>query len=84
MPLEVSHARMNDAASTGIVASLGQGFPWIARYLNAWWVEFEGGWLRVTDAHVAAELDDVASRLAETADRSFGGASSAESRRTGA
>jgi hypothetical protein len=39
--------------------------PWVARYLDAWWVEYEGGWLRVTDDHVAAELDGVASRLIE-------------------
>jgi hypothetical protein len=41
------------------------GLPWVARYLGAWWVEYEGGGLRVTDGDVAADLDDVAARLGE-------------------
>lgn len=44
---------------------LGQGLAWVARYVGAWWVEYENGWLRVTDSDVAIELDDVAARLGE-------------------
>ena len=65
VPLEISHAQMNDAARTGTAVPLGQGLPWVAWYLNAWWVEYENGWLCVTDDDVAAELDDVAARLRE-------------------
>ena len=65
--LEISHAQMNDAICNRTAVLLGRGLWWIARYLDAWWVEYEGGWLRVTDDHVTAELDDMASRLAEAA-----------------
>ena len=66
-PLEISHAQMKDAVCVGTAVTLGQGFPWVARYLDAWWVEYEGGWLRVTDDHVTTELDAVAARLADAA-----------------
>jgi hypothetical protein len=56
---------MNGAVRAGTAAPLGLGFPWITWHLDAWWVEYEGGWLRVIDDHVTAELDDVASRLSE-------------------
>jgi hypothetical protein len=65
VPLEVSRARMNDAACAGTAVPLGPGLPWVARYLGAWWVAYEGGWLRVTDGDLAADLDDVAARLGE-------------------
>jgi hypothetical protein len=65
--LEISHAQMSDAVCAGTAVPLGLGFPWVVRYLDAWWVEYEGGWLRVIDDHVTAELDDVAARLAEAA-----------------
>jgi hypothetical protein len=56
---------MNDAFSVGSAGPLGRGLPWVVRYLGAWWVEYEGGWLRVTDDDVTADLDDVAERLGE-------------------
>jgi hypothetical protein len=55
---------MNDALRAGIGVPLGQGLPWVTRFFDAWWVEYEGGWLRVVDDQVTAELDDVAARLA--------------------
>jgi hypothetical protein len=42
---------------------LGPGLPWVVRYLGAWWVEYENGWLRVIDDDVTADLDDAAARL---------------------
>lgn len=63
--MEISHAEMSDAVRTEAVVPLGQGLSWVVRYLDAWWVEYENGWLRVTDDDVAAELDDVAARLRE-------------------
>src|SRR4051794_34302991 len=63
--LEVSHAEMNDARCAGTAVPLGDGLPWVTWYASAWWVHYEGGWLRVTDESVAAELDDVAARLGE-------------------
>jgi hypothetical protein len=63
-PLEIGHDQMNDALRAGIGVPLGQGLPWVTRFFDAWWVEYEGGWLRVVDDQVTAELDDVAARLA--------------------
>ena len=65
MPLEVSHGEMSDALRAGAAVPLGPRLPWVARYLDAWWVEYENGWLRVTDDHVAADLNDAAARLHE-------------------
>jgi hypothetical protein len=56
---------MNGAICAGVAVPLDRSLEWIVRYLDAWWVEYEGGWLRVTDDHVTAELDDVASRLTD-------------------
>jgi hypothetical protein len=56
---------MNGAIRAGAAVPLGRSLPWVTRYVGAWWVEYEGGWLRVIDHHVAAELDDVESRLGE-------------------
>ena len=53
------------ALSAGTAEPFGQGFPWLVRYLDSWWVLYEHGWLRVIDEHVAADLDHAAGRLAE-------------------
>ena len=65
LPLAISHAEMNAAIDEGDAPPLSQSHGWLARYLDAWWVEYEGGWLRVIDAAAARELDQVAARLAE-------------------
>jgi hypothetical protein len=67
IPFEITHAQMSVAVSAGAVVSLGRGFPWVARYLDAWWIEYEDGWLRITDEHSAAEFDDLTKRLAAAA-----------------
>ncbi|HTU74681.1 MAG TPA: hypothetical protein VMG38_14295 [Trebonia sp.] len=64
-PLAISHAEMNAAIDKGDAKPLSQSHGWLARYLNAWWVEYEGGWLRVIDTTAARDLNQVATRLAE-------------------
>jgi len=63
LPLEISHAEMDVAYRAGDAVSLGQAIPWLARYLDAWWVAYEGGWLRINDKSAEADLDHLASRL---------------------
>ena len=62
-PFEISHAEMDAAYSTGEAVPLGRAIPWLARYQKAWWVVYEGGWLRVTDKATEADLDQAAARL---------------------
>jgi hypothetical protein len=63
--MEISHAQMNEALGARAAVPLGPGLRWVVRYLGAWWVEYENGWLRITDDDVTADLDDVAVRLRE-------------------
>jgi hypothetical protein len=61
--LEISHAEMDAAYRAGRAVSLGRAIPWLARYRDAWWVAYEGGWLRVSDKATEADLDHLAARL---------------------
>jgi hypothetical protein len=61
--LATSHVEMNTAYDSGQAVPLGQTIPWIARYGGSWWVECESGWLRITDALTATDLDQTAARL---------------------
>ena len=63
-PLFLSHAGMNAACDSGDAVPLATTITWLARYRDAWWVIYEGGWLRVTDELTAADIDDCAARLA--------------------
>lgn len=63
LPVEISHAEMDAAYRAGHAVSLGRAIPWLACYLDAWWVAYEGGWLRVNDKAAEADLDHLASRL---------------------
>jgi hypothetical protein len=54
---------MDAACSRGEAVPLGRAIPWLARYEDAWWVVYEGGWLRVTDELTEADLDHAAARL---------------------
>ena len=66
VPLTVAHADMRRALDQGSAVPFGPGvLAGIARWAKAWWVAWEGGWLRVTDELTAAELDAVAARLAQ-------------------
>jgi hypothetical protein len=64
-PIAISHAEMNAAIEQGDAAPLSQSHGWLTRFLDAWWVEYEGGWLRVIDEPAVRELEQVAARLAE-------------------
>jgi hypothetical protein len=61
----MSHIAMDTALEHGEVTALGPGLSWIARYQDAWWVIYEHGWLRITDAAAAEDLDQAAVRLAQ-------------------
>lgn len=66
VPLAVTHADMARALDRGSAVPFGPGvLGGIVRWAGAWWVAWEGGWLRVTDELTAADLDAVAARLAE-------------------
>jgi len=62
--LEITHGEMNAAVDRGNATPL-PGYGWVMRYLDGWWVVWEGGWLRVTDQAAARELDLIAARLTE-------------------
>jgi hypothetical protein len=85
--LLISRAEMNTAYDNGQAMPLGRAIPWIVRYGDSWWVEYEHGWLRVTDDLTAADLDQTGARLkaAEvmaTGDTAFGGVPGPESDQT--
>jgi len=45
---------------------------WLARYQDTWWVRSEISWIRITDERTLADIDHVATRLAEVADDAGG------------
>jgi hypothetical protein len=61
--LLISRAEMNTAYDSGQATPLGRAIPWIVRYGDSWWVEYEHGWLRITDDLTTADLDQTAARL---------------------
>jgi hypothetical protein len=63
MPLELSHADMNAAYDSGQAVPFAQAVPWLVRYQDAWWVVYEGGWLRVVDDPTAEDLDRRAAQM---------------------
>jgi hypothetical protein len=63
LPLEIGHAEMDAAYRAGHAVSLGRAIPWLARYRDAWWVAYEGGWLHINDELAEADLDNLAVRL---------------------
>jgi len=64
-PTAITHAAMNAAFDEGAAALLSGAANWVVRYRDAWWVVYEHGWLRITDAPTAADLDQAARRLAQ-------------------
>ena len=66
---------MDAAVSTADATPLALSGGWLTRYRDAWWVQSEMGWLRITDEATMADIDHVAARLAEIADDADGGAS---------
>jgi hypothetical protein len=65
LPLAVTHAAMNAAFDEGTATLLGAAVAWLVRHSGAWWVVYEHGWLRITDAATAQDLDQAAARLAQ-------------------
>jgi hypothetical protein len=65
LPLELTHAQMNAACDTGQAAPFAQAIGWLARYRDAWWVIYEGGWLRITDTATTRDLDQRAAQMTE-------------------
>jgi hypothetical protein len=63
IPLAVTHAEMNAAYDSAEAIPLGRSVSWLVRYRDAWWVVYEGGWLRITDDITVADLDQAAARL---------------------
>lgn len=62
VPKIISHAEMNAACDQDLAVPLGQVIRYILRYLDHWWVPFEGGWLRA-DPTLAAMLDADSARM---------------------
>ena len=58
--LAMSHGEMNAAYLSGQAVPLAQSVSWLVRYQESWWVVFEGGWLRVTDELIEADIDTCA------------------------
>ena len=65
LPAVITHAAMNAAFDEGAAALLGAAVSWLVRHREAWWVVYEHGWLRITDAATAQDLDQAAARLAQ-------------------
>jgi hypothetical protein len=64
-PLELTHAQMNAAYASGQAAPFALAIGWLARYRDAWWVVYEGGWLRITDTATTRDLDERAAQMTE-------------------
>jgi hypothetical protein len=59
----ISHAEMDAAYDTGDAVLLAPSVSWLVRYQDAWWVIYEGGWLRITDELTAGDIDNCAARI---------------------
>jgi hypothetical protein len=55
---------MNTAYDNGQAVPLVGSMTWLTRCQESWLVVYERGWLRVTDAATAEDLDQTAVRLA--------------------
>ncbi len=51
---------MNTAYLSGQAVPLAQSASWLVRCQGSWWVVYEGGWLRVTEDLVEADIDSCA------------------------
>jgi hypothetical protein len=60
--LIISHQDMDVAHRRGHAVPLDHSIPWLTRYQDSWWVVYEGGWLRITDALAAAGIEDLLRR----------------------
>jgi hypothetical protein len=58
---------MNAAFDEGTATLLSAAVAWLVRHRGVWWVVYEHGWLRITDAATAQDLDQAAARLTQAA-----------------
>jgi hypothetical protein len=65
LPLELTHVQMNAAYDNGQAMSFAGVVPWLTRYRDAWWVVYEGGWLRIIDREAAESLDQRAAQITD-------------------
>jgi len=72
LALKITRARMAAAIRAGDAIPLELAGGWLARYQDGWWVRSEIGWIRITDEATIADIDHVATRLAEVADDAAG------------
>jgi hypothetical protein len=61
--LIITHREMHLAVGNERARPLCDDIPELRRYLGHWWIDSPDGWLRVTDTHIARELDQIAIRL---------------------
>jgi hypothetical protein len=64
LPLFLSQDEMTAARDRGTASLLSDEIDGIVWFAGTWWVGYERGWLRITDEHVLADLDQAADRLA--------------------
>jgi hypothetical protein len=72
LALKITRDQMDAAVSTADATPLTLSGGWLTRYRDAWWVQSEIGWIRITDEVTTADIDRVAARLAEIADDAGG------------
>jgi hypothetical protein len=61
--LLISHNEMRVATEHGRSRPLCEDIPELRRYGGVWWISSPEGWLRITDIHLAAKFDSIATRL---------------------
>lgn len=64
--LTMTHGEMAEAIDKGQAEPLAAGMTWTARHADAWWIVYEGRWLRVEDESLDADLDRIAQSLRAT------------------
>jgi hypothetical protein len=74
LALRITRAQMDAAVSAADATPLALSGGWLTRYRDAWWVQSEIGWLRITDEATTADISHVAARLAEITGDAGGGA----------
>lgn len=62
-PLIIGRQQMRTAHADGRARPLTSTITEITRYAGAWWTSSTAGWLRITDTHLAAQLDQIRARL---------------------
>jgi len=61
--LLISNREMQAARDNGRARPLTPDIPEFQRCWGEWWLACEGGWLRITDTHLAGRLSAVRERL---------------------